>query len=94
MARIELLKHSFGGIVTSSTHQNITKESVLHPPAKCQLVHHNRPFHIPVTLQTGCSYYPNVATKLCQYETCQSVTQLWQWIEYYNYQESFANCYQ
>ena len=62
VARIELLKCSVGGIITGSTRENVTKESVPHPPAKCQLVHHNRPFHIPVMLPTGCSYYPNVAT--------------------------------
>ena len=63
MARIELLKRSVGGIVTGSTHQNVTEESVPHPPAKFQLIPRNKPFHIPVTLQTGCSYafrrYPN-----------------------------------
>ena len=76
MASIELLKRSVGGIITSSTHQNVTKESVPHPPAKCQLVHHHRPFHIPVTLPTCYSYYPNVAKHYARYDTCQSVTHM------------------
>ena len=82
MARTELLKRLVGGIVTGSTRQNVTKESIPHPPTKCQLVHHNRPFHIPVTLPIGCSYYPNVATKLCQ---------IWYLPEHYSYAKTEPN---